>query len=316
MGEQSFFARWSWFIEWMTPSRATLKWVKKVIYQGRSKYQDIAVVEIDGEGKTLILDGKTQSSESDERIYHEALVHPAMMLAGSHERVLILGGGEGATAREVLKYDRVKEVVMVDIDEMVVEVSKRYLKEWHEGSFEDPRLKLVIDDAWNYVKSSLDRGDKFNVIICDLVDPEPGGPATRLYTVEFYNMIKRLLADDGAMVTQATSISHTTAVHAVIRRTIESVFGEDNVASYGVYVPSFDSYWGFIVASRRFKPEVLANPDFVESRVKELLGGWDKLATLDYQSIIHMFSIPRIYRRVIESVREVSTLEKPVVMPA
>ena len=314
-GDPQFFSRWSWFIEWMTPSRATLKWIKRVLYQARSRFQDIAVVEVDGEGKVLVIDGKTQSSMLDEHIYHEALVHPAMLLHGMPRRVLILGGGEGATLREVLRYETVKEAVMVDIDEVMVEVARRHLREWHQGAFDDPRTKLVIGDAWDYVEEALKRDEKFDVIIADLVDPEPGGPATRLYTREFYERVKGILADGGVFATQATSISYTIEVHASIRKTLESVFGERMVASYGVYVPSFDSYWGFAIASRGERPERLMDRGFFEERYGRLLGGTE-LRFLDYDSLVHSFILPKPYREGIRVSGRVSTLDNPITMPA
>ena len=273
------------------------------------------MVEVDGEGKVLVIDGKTQSSMLDEHIYHEALVHPAMLLQGEPRRVLILGGGEGATLREVLRYKTVREAVMVDIDEVMVEVAKRYLGEWHQGAFNDPRAKLVISDAWDYVESALNGGERFDVVIADLVDPEPGGPATRLYTREFYEKVKGMLAEGGVFVTQATSISYTIEVHASIRKTLESVFGEGMVASYGVYIPSFDSYWGFAIASKGERPEMLLDRGFFEERYERLLGGVE-LRFLDYDSLIHSFTLPKPYREGIRASGRVSTLENPITMPA
>lgn len=310
---QDFFSKWSWFIEWMTPWQASLKHVKRVIYQGRSKYQDIAVVELEGVGLALILDGKTQSGEWDEFIYHEALVHPALLLHGSPRRVLILGGGEGATLREVLKASTVEEAVMVDIDEEVIRVSKQYLEQWHRGAFDDPRTKLVIMDAWEYVEKALSAGERFDVVIADLVDPQEAGPATRLYTLEFYSKLRKLLGDNGVFVTQATSISHTINVHAVIRNTVEAAFG--SATSYGVYVPSFDSLWGFVIASASRDPRSLLDKKRFEDAFKRLYQeGIHRF--LDYDALLHMFSLPRNYRVTISGVRDVATLDKQVYMPA
>ncbi len=311
---QEFFSKWSWFIEWMTPWQASLKHVKRVIYQGRSRYQEIAVVELEGMGLALILDGKTQSGEWDEYIYHEALVHPALMLHGAPRRVLVLGGGEGATLREVLKASTVEEAVMVDIDEEVVRVAREYLKPWHQGAFDDPRTRLVIMDAWDYVDKALEAGEKFDVIIADLVDPQEAGPATRLYTLEYYRKLRRLLGDNGVFVTQATSISHTINVHAVIRNTVAAAFG--NAASYGVYVPSFDSLWGFVIASGGRDPKTLLDKSYFDEVYARLYGDGGKHRFLDYDAVLHMFSLPRNYRRAMEEIKEVATLENQVFMPA
>ncbi|MEB3859710.1 MAG: spermidine synthase, partial [Desulfurococcales archaeon] len=166
--------RWGWIVEWSTPSSAHMFSVRRVLYWGKSRYQEIVVLEYEELGKALVLDGKTQSTEYDEFVYHEALVQPAMVLHGNPERVLVLGGGEGATVREVLKFKSVREVVMVDIDEEVVRVSREMLPEWHAGAFDDPRLRLVIGDGYEYVEGS---GESFDVIIADLADPIEAGPA-------------------------------------------------------------------------------------------------------------------------------------------
>jgi len=131
----------TWFMEFNTPFSWHVRGIRKVLYSGTTKYQRVAVVEFEDLGKALILDGKTQSTLYDEFIYHESLVHPAMITHPNPRKVLILGGGEGATAREVLKHRSVEEVVMVDIDEDVIKISKEYLPEMNQGVFENPKLK-------------------------------------------------------------------------------------------------------------------------------------------------------------------------------
>ncbi|BAN90007.1 fused MFS/spermidine synthase [Aeropyrum camini] len=310
-GEKSVFLKWSWFLEWLTPDRATLKHVEEVLFQGRSRFQEIAVIRVSGEGKVLVLDGKTQSSESDEYIYHEALVHPAMILHGGPRKVLILGGGEGATLREVLKHRSVEKAVMVDIDETVVNVAREYLGEWHRGAFDDPRAEVVIDDAWNYVARRAETG--FDVVIADLVDPLEAGPATRLYSEEYYRMVKEVMGPGGVFVTQAVSISHLTEYHAIIRNTVARVF--KHVESYGVYIPSFDSMWGFVVASDEKDPGALGDRGFFEARLSSQLQGAE-LRFLDYGSMLHMLNIPKVYREAIARERRYATLENQVFLPA
>src|SRR3970282_2718085 len=117
------------------------------VYSGQSKFQTIEVVESPKFGKMLILDGKIQSAALDEHIYHEALVHPAMLMHPHPRRVLILGGGEGAALREVLRYGMVEQVVMVDLDEEVVALCRQHLPEIAGKAFEDPRATLVTEDA-------------------------------------------------------------------------------------------------------------------------------------------------------------------------
>ncbi len=300
---------WHWIIEWGSPWSAHMHAVKNVYYHKKSKYQDILVLEYMELGKALVLDGKTQSAMVDEFVYHEALVHPAMILHGAPERVLILGGGEGATAREVLRFDSVKEVVMVDIDEDVIEASKRYLPEWHQGAFEDPRLKLIIMDGLKYV----DEAPKgyFDVIIADLADPLEAGPAYKLYTKEYYEKLHGLLREGGVFVTQATSPTETTYTHAVIYNTVKSVWR--HAAYYHVYVKSFDSMWGFVIASDTRDPRSLG-PEEVDAFIKDHVKGDNRF--YDGVSHLHMFSVPKYLRRKIEEVKDVATLDNPVFMPA
>ncbi|MEM4904274.1 MAG: methyltransferase domain-containing protein, partial [Desulfurococcaceae archaeon] len=177
--------------------------VNRVFALEKSPYQEVVFAEIEGFGKSLLLDKFIQSTEKDEYIYHELLVHPAMALHRNPEKVLILGGGEGATLREVLKHNTVKEVVMVDIDPVVVEFSKKYLEHMHQGSFDDPRSKVIIMDGKDYIK----RGPSsyFDVVIMDLTDPYASEVARPLYSSEAFAEIKRILKPEGVVVTQAGS---------------------------------------------------------------------------------------------------------------
>ncbi len=298
---------WLWYIEFDTPTHAHMKGLKRVIHRHRSKYQDILVAESFEYGVLLILDGKTQSSERDEFVYHEALVHPAMILHGNPRKVLVLGGGEGATLREVLKYASVEEAVMVDIDEDVVKISREYLKFMNEGVFEDRRVKLVIGDALEYVFSTK---DKYDIVIADLSDPLEGGPAYKLYTLEFYKRVSEIIGDEGVFVTQATSPTNTPRTHAIIYRTVREVF--KYATYYHIFIPSFESVWGFVIASNgkdpRMLDEVLVDRELRRHNIKTRF--------YDGEAHRHMFSVPKHLREYIESVNEISTMEKPAYMPA
>lgn len=301
---------WNWYIEWEFPNSGHLFEVKRCYVKIKSKYQNIEVIELARVGKALILDGKIQSSLLDEYVYHESLVQPAMVLHGNPRKVLILGGGEGATAREVLKFKTVEEVTMVDIDQSVIEVAKKYLEEWHQGAFEDKRLKLIIDDGYKFVEKSLKEGRKFDVIIADLADPTEGGPAYKLYTKEFYEMVKGILDKEGVFVTQATSLSYYSEVHAVIRNTLASIFRY--VASYSVYIKSFDDEWGFVIASDAKDPKELNNED-IDGKLKELLVKENRF--YDKESHLRMFSLPRYVRDTIKREKRIATLKNPVFLP-
>ena len=126
-----------------------LRWlysVKSILHAEVSDFQDVELLETGPFGKVLLLDGKLQSAEADERVYHECLVHPALLHHPNPKKVFICGGGEGSTAREVLKHKSVEKVVMVDIDKVVCDFCEKHLED-NADTFKDPRLKLIIDDA-------------------------------------------------------------------------------------------------------------------------------------------------------------------------
>jgi len=224
-------------------SSALMLRLKGVLAVKRSKYQEIVIGITEEFGKTLILDGYVQSTEADEYLYHESLVQPAMLSHPNPRRVLILGGGEGATAREVLKHP-VERVVMVDIDEDVVELSKKFLEEMHRGAFNDPRLHVVIADGKEYL---LRTSEKYDVIISDLTDPYSSEIAKELYTESFFITVKNKLTDVGIYVTQAGSRFFYEETYNMILQGLKSVFRY--VMAYSVWVPSFGYACDFIMAS-------------------------------------------------------------------
>jgi len=296
-----------WYIEWQTPYEGHVYAIKKILYLGETRYQRVEVVEVYGYGKCLFLDGKLQSSLSDEWIYHEALVHPAMVTHPNPQTVLVVGGGEGATLREVLRHQSVKKAYMVDVDEDVVKVCMEYLPEWHRNSFRDPRVRLLFEDG----RAFLSRTDEvFDVIIADLTDPVPGTPSVKLYTKEFYELAYKKLADDGVMVTQATSIHYTKKNFAIIYNTLKKIF--PIVRPYYAYIPSFVTPWGFVLASKEHDPLLLDKKDLAE-RLKRISG-----ELKFYDSTIHrvLFTLPRYLRKFIEEVDIIASDENPIYMPA
>lgn len=219
--------------------------VNRVFALERSPYQEIVLAEIEGFGKALVLDKFIQSTEKDEYMYHELLVHPAMALHPNPEKVLIIGGGEGATLREVLKHNTVKEAVMVDIDPVVVEFSKKHLEEMHRGSFYDERARVVIMDGREYVERA--KEESFDVVIMDLTDPYASEVAKPLYSPEFFAKIKKILEKDGVLTTQAGSSYFYPEAYDYVLSSARDTF--KNVAEYWFWIPSFGLNVNFIVAS-------------------------------------------------------------------
>ncbi|MFP3297499.1 MAG: polyamine aminopropyltransferase [Thermocladium sp.] len=293
----------SYFIEFISPTSWHVRGVNKIYYSGESKYQRIDVVEFEDLGRGLVLDGKVQSTLYDEFIYHESLVHPALIAHGNPRRVLIIGGGEGATAREALRHRTVEEVVMVDLDEEVVNASRKYLPEMGEEAFRDPRFKLIIGDGRKYIEGTT---SGFDAIIIDATDPMEGGPASLLYTVEFYRAVKNALRSGGVMVTQAANTSDALDVMASIYKTISAVFKV--VRPYSTYVTSYDAPWGFIFASDEADPKQLESSE-VDARVSKAITG--SLRHYDGETHMHMFSLPKNVRTAFAAANRIATDREP-----
>jgi spermidine synthase len=236
---------WQWYVEEFFPTEQHHHAIEQVFYAGRTPFQSVGVISTPVLGKMLILDGDTQSAQNDEKIYHESLVHPAMAGAADRADVLILGGGEGATLREVLRHPAVRRCTMVDIDGQVVELSKQYLPEWSAGAFEDPRARVIIGDALKFLAEDRDR---YGVIISDLTEPLEDSPSNPLFCDEVFRNIKARLADGGVYVLQASTAGfHNMSLHAKMARTLRAYY--KHVASFYTHVPAFDNDWAFIACS-------------------------------------------------------------------
>lgn len=234
-----------WFIEHTSPTTAHMFGIISFLKCFRTKYQQAEIADTEIFGRILILDGKIQSSEYDEYIYHEALVHPAMLLSPAPRRVLVIGGGEGATLREVFRHPAVERLVMVDLDREVVEICQEYLKSWHQGSFDDTRLELLYMDAREYLENT---SEIFDVIISDVPEPVEAGPAIRLFTKQYFDLIKNHLTGNGLLSLQAGDYGLPfIGAHSAIYNTLRQVM--PFVCSYRAFIPSFNTEWGFLLAS-------------------------------------------------------------------
>ncbi len=228
------------------PSDSIDREIERIIANGSTRFQNYLFFKSKMHGTCISLDGDIQSCESDESMYHEALVHPAMLTHPNPETVLIMGGGEGATAREVLRHKSVKKVVMVDIDEEFVELCKTHIPAWGEAAFNDPRMELLYQDINIYLKAC---AEKFDVVIGDLIDVDDwDSPAAFLYGEDLYRTLKSHLNPNAIIATQGGALDTQKSVnHIHIRKMIKKVFND--VRSYGVIVPSFYHLWGYVIAS-------------------------------------------------------------------
>lgn len=297
-----------WHLETIFPELVMMLRVQKVLYSGKTQYQNVEILESDIYGRSLVLDGKTQSTERDEHIYHESLVHPAMLMHSDPRAVFIGGGGEGGTLREVLSHRSVEQVVMLDLDREVVDLCRHYLPKHHQGSFDDPRVELRHQDARAYLR---DCDQQFDVMIMDLVDPMEGGPAYLLYTQEYYNIVKSRMKPGGILVTQsgpAGLLTHQECFTTIVN-TLRGIFS--HARGYHVHVPAFQTVWGISMASDS------PLPDFSEpQKVDELIAQRINKPLRFYDGITHqsMFNLPKFLRQSIKDESRINRDEAPVFM--
>jgi len=282
-----------WFHERLGPGEGHVHEVKTVLFSKQTPFQQIEVVELGGYGRALILDGKVQSTQTDEFIYHEALVHPALLTHPDPKRVLVVGGGEGATLREVLRHRTVERALMVDIDREVVEVSRKLLPDFHAGAFDDPRTELVFEDARRWIET---HDEIFDVIIIDLSDPIEEGPCYRLYTREFYRLVGRRLSPQGTIALQSGTVApHDLLNFSAIYRTLLTAFPV--VCPYQANVPCFGLPWGFQVASKEVNPRSFSAGEY-DGMIGRRIAG--ELKYLTGEVCAAQFALPRHLRARLE----------------
>ena len=255
-----FYYKYLWFREPAHDGVEVDFLCEKMVYSGRSKFQQIDVVDTRGHGRMLFLDGIAQSAESDEFIYHELLAHPPLFSHPEPRSVLVIGGAEGATLREIFRHPGIERVVMVDIDEELVKVCKEHLASWHQGSYDDPRLELVIGDGRRFVETTR---ETFDAMVIDLSDPLEDGPAVFLFTREFYQLLREKLKPGGSISVQGEGISPLDlSLHARMVNTLRSVFPVVLPYPYSIYsfhrpdahiLASTDPQWSLDAYVRRIE---------------------------------------------------------------
>jgi len=265
--------------------------VTRVLARAQSAFQDIEIAETRSFGRALFLDGAPQSAEADEFVYHEGLVHPALVAHPAPKRVLIAGGGEGATLREVLRHPSVERAVMVDIDGELVDLCREHLAVMHQGAFDDPRADVVIGDALAYLREST---EQFDAIIIDLTDPSEDGPIGELYSEGFYRLVASRLAPGGIIVLQAYTFGPgRTSWQDSIAATLGRVF--PIVRRYRAEVPFFKDSWAYLAASAVRDPAALP-ATYVDGVLRER-GLEDALRFYDGTTHLSMFALPKYARR-------------------
>lgn len=219
--------------------------IKEVLFEGKSEFQHIMVLDSYSFGPMLVLDGIVQTTSIDGYIYNEMISHLPLCIHPDPKRILIIGGGDCGAAKEVCKYAGVESIDMVEIDKMVVEVCQRHLPEV-SGRLADPRVRFIYDDGVNFTQN---REDEYDVVIVDSSDPI--GPAKSLFEKSFYQSIFKALKKDGLMVCQSQSpIFHADVMQQTYQR-IGELF--DNIKLYTAVVPTYPGgLWSFTIGSKYY----------------------------------------------------------------
>ena len=233
-----------WFFEDDMPFAVAFK-VKGSLYSNKSKYQKIEILDSITMGKVMLLDNKVMVSEKDEFYYHETIVHPALSIHPNPNRAMVIGGGDGGTVREVLKYKTIDEVELIEIDEEVITVSKKYFPDV-ACEFNNPKLKIKVNDAVEYVKNAGE--NSYDVILCDSTDPE--GFAAGLIGKEFYKNAAKALKENGIYICQSGSLLIQEKEFKTSLENMRTAFKHvDGIVSI---VPTYPGcVWSFLIASNK-----------------------------------------------------------------
>jgi len=221
--------------DWVTekwPNVETRYRVRSVIYDNKSDFQHMQLVDTYQYGKMLLLDGIVQTTERDEFVYHEMMVHVPMLSHHDPKKILIIGGGDGGILREVLRYKSIEKATIVEIDPLVIEFCKEYLPDISKGAFDDDRTDLIIADGAVYVSETK---EKFNVIIIDSTDPI--GPARALFSEKFYRDIHSVMVPDGITVRQTGSTNMQAGDQNEAHALLKGIF--THTAFYFYTVPTY-----------------------------------------------------------------------------
>ena len=233
----------TWIDEYHKGSRFGLN--GKILIKKTSKYQEIIVIENEYYGKALMLDGCWMTSLKDEKYYHECLVHPALSSIDEKSNVLIIGGGDGGTVRECVKYSQISKIDLVEIDEEVIKISKKFLKEIGGEAWNDKRLEIHVDDGVKWVKKT--RDNFYDVIFIDCSDPSEF--SNLLFSDSFYRECKRILTAKGILATQSESPESFRKIHITILKTLKKIFSvSETMYSFVPIYPS--GIWSWTFASQ------------------------------------------------------------------
>lgn len=250
----------------------------------QSPYQLIEVYDTPQWGKLLRIDGCNMTSEADEFIYHENIVHPAALALPAPRQALVIGGGDGGSAEELLKHPSIEQVTVAELDRAVVDVSIRHLEAVHRGIFDNPKLQLRIGDGFAFLRETV---ECFDLVVLDLTDPV--GPAAELYTPAMFAACKRALNPGGVLSLHVGSPYFHPQRFRRHLDDLSSVFSV--VRPYLAYVPIYGAQWGMATASTAADPRALTAADAEAAIARREIG---ELRYLDGATLQAGFVLPKL----------------------
>jgi spermidine synthase len=257
--------------------------------QWQTRFQKMEIYDTPHYGRIFRLDGFNMTSEREEFVYHENLIHPALTAHAAPRKVLVIGGGDGGSAEEVLKHPSVESCTMVEIDGDVIEVAKEHFFAVHRGVFDNPKLRLIVDDGMKFVR---DTHERFDLIALDLNDPM--GPAEALYSTEFFQQLRHTLVPGGGLVLHIGAPTARPERVAELAQRLNSVFRI--VRPYTMYIPLYGAQWAMAVCSDKLDPKAFT-ADEIDRRIEQR-----KLQDLRYyngETHEGVFALPNFVRDLV-----------------
>jgi len=265
----------------------------KQLGEWQTRFQKMQIYDTPHYGKLFRLDGFNMTSEKEEFVYHENLIHPALAAHAAPKKVLIIGGGDGGSSEEALKHPSVEQATMVEIDRDVIEVAKQHFHAVHNGVFGNPKLRVLVEDGMKFVR---DTHEKFDLVALDLNDPV--GPAVALYSAEFLQQLRQTLAPGGALALHLGSPVAQPQRVAELAQRLNGLFRIVRV--YTMYIPLYGSLWAMAVCSDKLDPKAVT-ADEIDRRIEAR-----KLQELRYyngETHEGVFALPNFVRDLVTPAR-------------
>ena len=281
-----------WFTERNENIALSLKHEGERLYHKVSDYQKIEIYKTDALGKILVLDGNIACAEEDEYVYHEMIAHVPAMVHENTEKVLVIGGGDGGTVRELVKHKNIRSIDLVEIDQLVIDAATKHLPEL-SNSLQNAHVSIKIEDGSQYAATCA--SGLYDLVIIDSDDP--GGPSKGLFTEKFYREVHRILRPGGIMVTQSESPRFNQHIFREVYQCYYRIFGKQHVHCYLMYLPSFPSgMWSFSFSTKgELDPVLNLNREKIEK-----FSNMNNLKYYDYDVHCSSFVLPKFVKNMLQ----------------